>query len=50
MAFSFEAAERVRRHDPRRTLSRRDDAELPFLGNEPVAGAGLLLDTCVYID
>ncbi|ORE97259.1 DNA-binding protein [Aurantimonas sp. 22II-16-19i] len=50
MAFDFGAAERVRRHDPGRTLSRRPDEELPYLGDEAVAGGGILLDTCVYID
>ncbi|MCJ2011448.1 type II toxin-antitoxin system VapC family toxin [Methylobacterium sp. J-076] len=50
MAFTFRAAERARRFDPGRTLARRDDADLPFLGAEAAAGNGLLLDTCVYID
>ena len=50
MGFSFEAAERVRRHDPRRTLGRRPDKLLPFLGEDISAGGGLLLDTCCYID
>lgn len=50
MAFDFDAAERVRRHDPGRTLGRRPDHQLPYLGDEALAGGGLLLDTCVYID
>ncbi|KFL29489.1 DNA-binding protein [Devosia riboflavina] len=49
-AFDFDAAVRWGRLDPGRTLSRRDDAELPFIGDHPGAGHGLLLDTCVYID
>lgn len=49
-AFSFAAAVRWGRLDPGRTLSRRDDADLPFVGDHPGAGHGLLLDTCVYID
>lgn len=44
------AAERARRYDPGRTLERRADGDLPFLGPEAAAGSGLLLDTCVYID
>ena len=50
MAFDFRSAERVRRLAPTRTLSRRPDGRLPFLGPEASAGSGLLLDTCVYID
>lgn len=50
MGFDFEAALRVRRHDPGRTLARRPDEALPFLGETAPAGNGLLLDTCVYID
>lgn len=50
MVFSFDAAERVRRHDPGRTLRRRPDDQLPFLGDEASAGGDLLLDTCCYID
>jgi hypothetical protein len=49
-AFDFDAAVRWGRLDPGRTLSRRDDADLPFIDNHPGAGHGLLLDTCVYID
>lgn len=49
-AFDFDAAVRWARLDPGRTLSRRDDADLPFVGDHPGAGHGLLLDTCVYID
>lgn len=50
MGFDFDAAERVRRNDPGRTIARRPDAELPFLGEEALAGGSLLLDTCCYID
>lgn len=50
MAFRFETAARVRRHDPKSTLSRRPDEALPFVGARVEAGNGLLLDTCVYID
>ena len=50
MAFRFEDAERARRHDPKASLSRRDDRLLPFVGTQAAAGHGLLLDTCVYID
>lgn len=50
MDFSFDAAERVRRHDPDRTLGRRSDDLLPFLGDAVSAGGGLLLDTCCYVD
>lgn len=32
------------------TRSRRSDAELAFLEDTDASGAGLLLDTCVYID
>jgi predicted nucleic acid-binding protein len=49
VSFDFKSAERARKHDPKTTLSRRDDALLPFL-TEASAGHGLLLDTCVYID
>lgn len=49
-AFDFDAAVRWGRLDPGRTLSRRDDGDLPFIGDHPGAGHGLLLDTCVYID
>ena len=50
MAFDFRSAERFRRRAPARTLARRPDDALPFLGSEASAGNGLLLDTCVYID
>jgi predicted nucleic acid-binding protein len=49
-AFDFDAARRWARFDPRRTLARRRDADLPFVNADLVAGQGLLLDTCVYID
>jgi predicted nucleic acid-binding protein len=48
--FDFDAAVRWARLDPRRTLARRADAELPFASDEDVAGPALLLDTCVYVD
>ncbi len=50
MAFDFDAAERVLRQDPRRTLARRPDEALVYLGDEAVAGGGIMPDTCVYID
>ncbi|WP_342170523.1 hypothetical protein [Fulvimarina manganoxydans] len=50
MAFDFAAAERVKRIDPGRTLARRRDDALPFLGHTAFAGGPLLLDTCVYLD
>jgi predicted nucleic acid-binding protein len=48
--FDFEAAWRWARFNPRRTLARRRDDELPFVDAASIAGQGLLLDTCVYID
>jgi predicted nucleic acid-binding protein len=48
--FDFDAAVRWSRFDPRRTLARRADEELPFISEEHIAGQALLLDTCVYID
>lgn len=48
--FDFEASIRWARFDPQRTLSRRPDADLPFIGEQAEAGQELLLDTCVYID
>ena len=50
VAFDFDAARRWARFDPRRTLPRRRDDQLPFIETSLVAGQGLLLDTCVYID
>ncbi|MBZ8132068.1 type II toxin-antitoxin system VapC family toxin [Afifella sp. IM 167] len=50
MAFDVDAAERVLRHDPGRTLGRRPDDQLPYLGDAAIAGGPLLLDSCVYID
>ncbi|WP_294640879.1 DNA-binding protein, partial [uncultured Aureimonas sp.] len=49
MAFDFAAAERIKRLDPGRSLARRPDDQLPFIGNEATAGGPLLLDTCVYL-
>ena len=48
--FDVAAARRWGRLDPRRTLARRPDAELPFASVDELAGQPLLLDTCVYID
>jgi len=48
--FDFDAAQRWARFDPQKTLTRRPDDELPFVGEELTAGQPLLLDTCVYID
>jgi hypothetical protein len=48
--FDFGDAIRWSRFDPRRTLSRRSDRELPFVHEEGLGGPPILLDTCVYID
>jgi hypothetical protein len=48
--FDFAATRRWARFDPRRTLARRADDELPFLDQDVIGGQALLLDTCVYID
>jgi hypothetical protein len=48
--FDFDAARRWARLDPRKTLARRDDQELPFVDADQIGGQGILLDTCVYID
>ncbi len=48
--FDFGAARRWARFDPQKTLARRGDQELPFVNASRIAGQGLLLDTCVYID
>jgi len=48
--FDFDAARRWARFDPQRTLARRSDDQLPFVSASLIAGQGLLLDTCVYID
>ena len=48
--FDFDAARRWARFDPENTLARRSDDELPFVSASLIAGQGLLLDTCVYID
>jgi hypothetical protein len=50
VAFDFDAAVRWARFDPARTLARRDDVELPFVGDIASAGQELLLDTNVYIN
>jgi len=49
-SFDSDAAVRWARFAQRRTLSRRADANLPFVSEERMAGRALLLDTCVYID
>jgi hypothetical protein len=49
-SFDFDAAVRWARFEPRKTLVRRADAELPFVSEERIGGQALLLDTCVYID
>lgn len=49
-SLDFDAAVRWARFDPRKTLARRADAELPFVSEEHIAGQALLLDTSVYID
>jgi hypothetical protein len=49
-AFDFDAARRWVRFDPRTTLARRGDDELPFVNAGLIGGQGLLLDSCVYID
>lgn len=49
-SFDFDGARRWARFDPNRTLARRPDTELPFASEDEIAGAALLLDTCVYID
>ncbi|MGJ4937475.1 type II toxin-antitoxin system VapC family toxin [Bradyrhizobium oligotrophicum] len=49
-AFDFDAARRWARFDPWKTLPRRSDDQLPFVDATLIAGQGLLLDTCVYID
>jgi predicted nucleic acid-binding protein len=46
--FDFRSAVRLAR--PTAVLSRRVDAELPYLTEANLAGPGILLDTCVYID
>jgi len=48
--FDFDGARRWSRFDPKRGLSRRRDAELPFADEDGLAGQPLLLDTCVYVD
>ncbi|GLS39708.1 DNA-binding protein [Mesorhizobium tianshanense] len=48
--FDFAGSVRWARFDPQKTLSRRKDDELPFLGDTAEAGQELMLDTCVYID
>jgi predicted nucleic acid-binding protein len=48
--FDFDAARRWARLVPQKTLARRADEELPFVNADRIAGQGLLLDTCVYID
>jgi predicted nucleic acid-binding protein len=49
--FDFETARRwARRLAPATTVARRPDRDLPFADPSRIAGQGLVLDTCVYID
>jgi hypothetical protein len=48
--FDFDAARRWARFDRQQTLARRSEDALPFVEAGRIAGQGLLLDTCVYID
>lgn len=48
--FDFDGSIRWLRLDPRKTLRRRPDADLPMIGESAEAGGELLLDTCVYIN
>lgn len=51
--MTFDRSASLRRIKPQRrqaALTRRADAELPFVGGQSAAGRELLLDTCVYID
>ena len=48
--FDIRKALRWARFDPRKGLSRRPDAELPFVGSSTAPGQPLLLDTGVYIN
>lgn len=47
--FDVAKALRWARFGPRSQLSRRPDADLPFVGSAVAPGAALLLDTCIYI-
>jgi predicted nucleic acid-binding protein len=46
--FNFKSAAQLAQ--PVATLSRRADSQLPFLTAAKLAGPGIVLDTCVYID
>lgn len=48
--FDFDEVARWSRGAQRKTLSRRQDADLPFVDESEIGGSDLLLDTCVYID
>jgi hypothetical protein len=51
--LSFDLARALRRIKPQRTaeaIRRRSLEDLPVVESPVAAGAGLLLDTCVYID
>lgn len=48
--FDVDGAVRWAPFDPRKTLARRRDSELPFANADELAGQALLLDTCAYID
>ncbi len=49
-AFDFDAARRWARFNRHSTLARRPDDQLAFIDQSRLAGQGLLLDACVYID
>lgn len=51
MAAEFNLDRALRRYKPEKhaaNLPHRDEAELPFVDREDLAGAPLVLDTCVY--
>jgi hypothetical protein len=49
-AFDFDSALRWAPFDQGKTLARRSGEKLPFVDASQLAGQGVLLDTCVYID
>jgi predicted nucleic acid-binding protein len=48
--FDFDYTVRWSRFDQGKTLARRSGEKLPFVDANHLAGQGILLDTCVYID
>ncbi len=48
--FDFDEVVRWSRTAQGKALSRRQDADLPFVNESGIGGNDLLLDTCVYID